>query len=144
MVKKIIFPTFLLLALVGCGENKSNNTVESETAASQVTEEASVPQTANASAVENSPIELVLGKVKDFQDFRILDIRQEFNTPESGKTEAKVILTREGIADDSVSAERTTYEFKFDQGQWKEVSHEDSWRCGRGSDTKTFHTTLCP
>ncbi|NHB58053.1 hypothetical protein G9F32_08460 [Acinetobacter sp. 194] len=145
LLPTLIFTTLTTTFLLGCGEQKTNNTAEPSTAsASQIVDETPPNETPDANAIENSPIDQVFKKVKDLNDFRILDIRQEFNTPESGKTEAKVILTKEGLADDSVEAERVKYDFKFIDGQWKEIRKEETWRCGRGPDTKNFTKKLCP
>ncbi|QIO07003.1 hypothetical protein [Acinetobacter shaoyimingii] len=150
MFKNNFLPILILTSLtttflLGCGEQKTSNTAESSTAsAAQIVDETPPTETPDASAIENSPIDQVFKKVKDLNDFRILDIRQEFNSPQSSKNEATVILTKEGLADDSVEAERVKYDFKFIDGQWKEIRKEDTWRCGRGPDTKNFTKKLCP
>lgn len=95
-------------------------------------------------SVKNSPIDQVYKSIQDFSDFRTLEITQEFDSPQSSKSKATVTLTRGGLADDSVAAERETYQFEYENGIWKEKSKEKSWKCGRGDDTTTFHTKLCP
>lgn len=152
MLKKIILPTSIFVTITttllsGCGDNKHQRSadVASASETSQIATATDESATTNdANSLENSPIDQVFKKVKDLNDFRILDIRQEFDTPESGKTEATVILTKEGLTDDSVTAERVKYYFKFDHGQWNEVRKEDSWKCGRGPDTTNFSNKICP
>ncbi|ENX34128.1 hypothetical protein F889_02792 [Acinetobacter colistiniresistens] len=143
LIKKLV-PTVILsivisATLIGCSKNKSDNVDNAS-----IKSEASEVNETNAMEVGSYPIHQVLNKVDNFDDFRIIDVRQEFNTSETTKTEATVILTKEGLADDSVEASRIKYNFKLEDGKWKEVSKEDSWRCGRGPNTTEFQKKLCP
>lgn len=142
MLKKIVSLcsiAALLNACTGKDQSQDNQTSKSNSEKNQV--ETTIQ---NANSVKNSPIDQVYKTIDSFEDMRTVDIKQEFDSPESGKSQAKVTITYGGLADDSISAERETYQFEYINGEWKEKSKEKSWKCGRGSDTTNFNTQLCP
>lgn len=72
-----------------------------------------------------------------------VEIRQVFNRVES-PTVAQITVLESGLMDDSVTAIRTTYQFKLLNEQWNLVDKKASYKCSRGENTKTFQTSLCP
>lgn len=92
----------------------------------------------------HTPLEQVLKAQPDLKtELNTVEIRQVFNSVES-PTVAQVMVLRAGLMDDSVSATRTTYSFKLHGNEWKQVDKKDEFKCGRGKNTKTFQTALCP
>lgn len=142
MLKRIFFLSVIALSVTACsGQNQSKDNQEN-------VENSKISQvettTQNANSVKDSPLDQVYRKIQSFEDMRTIDLQQEFDTPESGKSQAKVTVTYGGLADDSISAQRETYQFEYINGEWKEKSKEESWKCGRGSDTTNFQNKLCP
>lgn len=142
MLKKIIFLSAIALSLNACTGQKQSNEIQTKDDNSEAGQVETSNQ--NANSVQNSPLDQVYRKIQSFEDMRTVDLQQEFDTPESGKSQAKVTVTYGGLADDSVSAQRETYQFEYINGEWKEKSKEETWKCGRGPDTTNFHNKLCP
>ena len=92
----------------------------------------------------HTPLEQVLKAYPNLKtELNTVEIRQVFNRVESPSV-AQVMVLRAGLMDDSVSATRTTYSFKLQDNDWKQVDKKDEFKCGRGKNTKTFQTALCP
>ena len=70
-------------------------------------------------------------------------VQQVFNRVES-PTVSRITVIQTGLMDDSVSAIRTTYQFKFIDEQWNLVDKKAAYKCSRGKNTKTFQTAVCP
>ena len=92
----------------------------------------------------STPLEQVLKAQPNLaSELNALEIRQVFNRVES-PTAAQVTVLESGLMDDSVSAIRTTYQFKFIDEQWNLVDKKAAYKCSRGKNTKTFQTAVCP
>ena len=92
----------------------------------------------------STPLEQVLKTQPNLaSELNALEIRQVFNRVES-PTAAQVTVLESGLMDDSVSAIRTTYQFKFIDEQWNLVDKKAAYKCSRGKNTKTFQTAVCP
>lgn len=92
----------------------------------------------------HTPFEQVLKAHPDLKsELNTIEIRQVFNSVESPNV-AQVMVLQAGLMDDSVSAIRTTYSFKLQGNDWKQVDKKEEFKCGRGKNTKTFQTALCP
>ena len=142
MLKRIIFLSAIALSLNACIGQKQLNEINTKNHNSEAGQVETLKQ--NANSVQNSPLDQVYRKIQSFEDMRTVDLQQEFDTPESGKSHAKVTVTYGGLADDSVSAQRETYQFEYINSEWKEISKDETWKCGRGPDTTNFHNKLCP
>ena len=92
----------------------------------------------------STPLEQVLKTQPNLaSELNALEIRQVFNRVES-PTAAQVTVLESGLMDDSVSAIRTTYQFKLIDEQWNLVDKKSVYKCSRGKNTKTFQTAVCP
>jgi hypothetical protein len=92
----------------------------------------------------HTPLEQVLKAQPNLEsELNSVEIRQVFNRVES-PTAAQVTVLESGLMDDSVSAIRTTYQFKWVDEQWNLVEKKAAYKCSRGDNTKTFQTALCP
>jgi hypothetical protein len=92
----------------------------------------------------HTPFEQVLKAQPNLEsELNAVEIRQVFNRVES-PTAAQVTVLESGLLDDSVSAIRTTYQFKLVDEQWNLVDKKSTYKCSRGNNTKTFQTAVCP
>ena len=90
-----------------------------------------------------TPLEHVLKERSDLvHDLATVEFRQYFNTPES-PTLAEVKVTQTGVLDDSISAQRTIYNFKLADGKWVQINKKNEYRCVRGKNTKEFQAASC-
>ena len=71
-----------------------------------------------------------------------IEIRQVFNRVESPSA-AQITVLESGLMDDSVSAIRTTYQFKLMDKEWSLVDKKAAYKCSRGDNTKTFQVEIC-
>ena len=123
MMKKLLVATTCLGLLAGCATTKN--------LVSKV-------------GPSHTPLEQVLKANPDLKTaLNMIEIRQVFNRVESPNV-AQVMVLQAGLMDDSVSATRTTYSFKLQDKDWKQVNKEEAYKCLRGKNTKTFQTALCP
>ena len=91
-----------------------------------------------------TPLEQVLKAQPNLEsELNTVEIRQVFNRVEA-PTAAQVTVLESRLLDDSVSAIRTTYQFKLVDEQWNLVDKKAAYKCSRGSNTKTFQTAVCP
>ena len=91
-----------------------------------------------------TPLEQVLKAQPNVEsELNSVEIRQVFNRVESPNA-AQVTVLESGLMDDSVSAIRTTYQFKLMDKEWNLVDKKAAYKCSRGDNTKTFQAALCP
>ena len=77
------------------------------------------------------------------------DLAQAFYYPSKSQPKtAVVVITRSGLMDDSVSAERYRISFKLEGKQsdlnWRWVQYGVQYQCARGSKTGKWTKNLCP
>jgi hypothetical protein len=91
-----------------------------------------------------TPLEQVLKAQPDLKtELNPIEIRQVFNSVESPNV-GQIVVLQAGLMDDSLSAIRTTYSFRLVDENWKLINKKEEYKCGRGENTKTFQTALCP
>lgn len=92
----------------------------------------------------DTPLEQVLKLHPELRNELVtVELRQYFNRAEA-PTVAEVKVTQTGLMDDSIAAERFIYSFKLNDGKWQQVNKKTEYKCGRGKNTKSFQTALCP
>lgn len=57
---------------------------------------------------------------------------------------ASVVISDEGLPDDSLIGSRLSFSFVRRQGRWTLTAVSEAWRCRRGSDTSSYITGVCP
>lgn len=133
MLKKISFSVFTILALMGCASTQNLSSTSSNKEETRV-----YPETK-----AGSPLDQVYKTVEDFHDYNTIQISQKLSA-ENNIREATVTLIQEGWADDSVVGTRKDFKFRFIDGEWKQLSVDETQKCGRGADTTIYHKKTCP
>lgn len=71
-----------------------------------------------------------------------VSIEQVFDRVEA-PTVSRITVLQTGLADDSVSAKRSIYIFKRQNGVWGLQSQQVSFKCARGANTTKFQSGKC-
>jgi hypothetical protein len=89
------------------------------------------------------PTQVVARMIRTFSDMRSRMI--EMSAPGSESTDSlNVTVIDDGFLDDSVRGEKHRFELNIDeQGVWKFVSAEKSWRCWEGHGHRDFSVVKC-
>lgn len=126
MLNKIILMTMGLGLLAGCA-----------------TTQKLVAQVNTEVKTIDTPLQLVLNAQPDLKtELNNTEIRQVFNAVES-PTVAQVMVLQTGLLDDSVAAIRTTYRFKLNDNEWKQIDKIEEYKCIRGEKMAGFQKELC-
>lgn len=92
----------------------------------------------------HTPLSQVLKLRPELQkDLATVEIRQFFNRVENPSI-GQVKVTETGLMDDSVKSIQTIYHFNLDNDQWQLNKTDESYKCARGKNTKTFQKVKCP
>jgi len=85
---------------------------------------------------------LALGDPSDPDGGAFITTAEQRASPEGG-TEATVLVTLQGLLDDSVQAVRYSLEFEKQGGSWKLVTATWGQRCAEGRGHQDFSVELC-
>lgn len=77
------------------------------------------------------------------KDLATVEIRQFFNRVENPSI-GQVKVTETGLQDDSIKSIQTIYHFSLENDKWQLTKTDESYKCARGKNTKTFQTAKCP
>ncbi|MEZ5308199.1 MAG: hypothetical protein R2684_13720 [Pyrinomonadaceae bacterium] len=90
-----------------------------------------------------SPIQVAMRITGEFAEMRRKTM--EFEAPTAdGATSFKLIVTNEGLADDSVHSERFVFELKqTEKGVWFVESAKQQWKCQTGRGSQEFMAKPC-
>lgn len=134
-IKIMLLGLLTTVALVGCNQPTEKANQEVDVSAKEVVKD---------TKQENlTPLQQVLNQQTYLDEAREIDIQQKSDSERAQNVE--VTLTLSGLADDSINAERKVYQFKKVQDQWQQQGESvNTQRCGRGDDTTSFHSKVCP
>ncbi|HEY9841386.1 MAG: hypothetical protein ACAI44_07830 [Candidatus Sericytochromatia bacterium] len=64
--------------------------------------------------------------------------------PGENPQKASVVITEDGLRDDSLAGSRVSFSFTRVRGQWALTAVSEAWKCRRGPNTKGYMPGVCP